>query len=172
MKKISNSKSLFMQLLALYFVVLFSFNVQAQNNWITLPNGETLTSDNDGPIIYYYENRNGEEKIRKLEDLKEDVKIIITLKDKPLALYKSKDALPKISLASVSSSLKQVHSTVISKIENIGVRLSTGKDIQSNYKVNHEYYTAINGIAMECSREMIQYIRELPEVKNVHLDRR
>jgi len=171
MEKTCNCKSRSIQILAVFFFLLLSLNIQAQNSWVTSPNAKKISPDKDGPYRYYYKIENGELKILKMEGPKEVVKIIVTLKDKPIALYKSENALRKRSLTSILSSLKQAHSNVTAKIENIATRLSTGSNFQYSYKINREYFTAINGMTIECNRAMIQQIRELPEVKNVYLDR-
>jgi len=171
MEKIINYRILRVQILVAYICLFLSISVQAQNSWISLPSGEKITAGEDEPQCYYYEIENGEVKIRKMEDPKDVVKVIVTLKDKPIALYKSKKGLRKVSLMSVLSSLKQTHSSVSSKIEQIASRLSSGSNFKYSFKINREYFTAINAMAMECNREMIRHIRELPEVKSVHLDR-
>jgi len=171
MEKIINYRILRVQILVAYICLFLSISVQAQNSWISLPSGEKITAGEDEPQCYYYEIENGEVKIRKMEDPKDVVKVIVTLKDKPIALYKSKKGLRKVSLMSVLSSLKQTHSSVSSKIEQIASRLSSGSNFKYSFKINREYFTGINGMAMECNREMIRHIRELPEVKSVHLDR-
>ena len=171
MEKIINHRILRVQILVVTICLFLAMNVQAQNKWMTLRNGVRNSSDKEGPQKVKYEIINGEMIIREIESPKEIVKIIVILKDNPLAQYKTEKALRKISLTNMISSLKQAHSEMIAKIDNIARNLSSSANFQYSYKIHRQYYTALNGMAMECNRGMIQYIRQLSEVKSVHIDR-
>jgi subtilisin family serine protease len=156
-------------ILALSFVVPFS-HVHPQDHWVTLPNGKQISANKNTPLFYTYHTENGKIKSLHVEDPQEVVKVIVTLKDDPLALYKKKYAFQKTSLATVQSTLQAAHSSVKSKISIIAQQLSAKTSFHYQYTVRREYYTAINGLALECNRGMMNYIRSLPEVKNVQLD--
>jgi subtilisin family serine protease len=170
MKNITGTRiRLTLGMLALSFVVPL-LNVLSQDRWVTLPDGKQIIANKNTPLSYTYHTENGELKSLHMEDPQEIVKVIVTLKDEPLALYKKKNALQKTSLEAYQSTLQAVHSSVKSKISTIAQQLSTKTNFHYQYTVRREYYTAINGVALECNRGMMSYIGSLPEVKNVQID--
>jgi subtilisin family serine protease len=169
MKNITGTRiPLTLGILALSLATLL--DVRAQYQWITLPNGNRVTVNRNAPVSYSYTTENGKLKSLHAEDPQEVVKVIVTLKDKPLALYWKKQALQKTSLATVQATLQAAHSSVKSKITTIAQELSARTNFHYQYTVRREYYTAINGMALECNRAMMEYIRSLPEVKDIQID--
>jgi subtilisin family serine protease len=155
--------------IALSFVMSLC-TVYGQTQWLRLPNDSIIQVNKNHPISYTYTKEHGKLKSLQVEDPQEVVKVIVTLKDEPLALYKKKYAFQKTSLATVQSTLQAAHSSVKNKISAIAQQLSAKTNFHYQYTVRREYYTAINGMALECNRGMMTYIRSLPEVKNVQLD--
>jgi subtilisin family serine protease len=145
--------------------------VQAQDQRMTLLGGNQVTVNKNAPFFYSYTTENGKLKSLQVEDPQEVVKVIVKLKDEPLALYKKKYAFQRTSLATVQSTLQAAHSSVKSKISAIAQQLSAKTNFHYQYTVRREYYTAINGMALECNRGLMRYIGSLPDVKNVQLDR-
>jgi subtilisin family serine protease len=158
-----------LEILALSFLVP-PLDVQAQYQGMTLLGRNQVSVNGNAPVFYSYTTENGKLKSLHVEDPQEVVKVIVTLKDKPLALYWKKHALQKTWLATVQATLQATHSSVKSKISTIAQELSAKTNFHYQYTVRREYYTAINGLALECNRGLMKYIQSLPEVKNVQLD--
>jgi hypothetical protein len=170
MKKITIKKIQLISIVAAFLLLPFK-STYAQEHWITLPDGKHMSVNKNEPVTISSTKENGNLKSLQTEDPKEVIKIIVTLKEKPLALYKEKSVLRKVSLINVKSTLQELHSSVKSKINRIAQQLSARSNFQYQYTVRREYYTSLNGMALECNRGMMEYIRSLPEVKNVQLDR-
>ena len=156
-------------LLAVSFLALFSNGV-AQNKSVNLPDGKRISINKNSLPSYSYTMKNGKAESVPSEDPHELVRVIVVLKDKPLALYRTKKAPDKISMTSVHSSLQAVHSSVKSKIAAIAQQLSSRGNFQYHYNVIRDYYEALNGIAVECNRGLLKYIRTMPEVQSVSYD--
>jgi subtilisin family serine protease len=106
------------------------------------------------------------------EDPQEVVRIIVTFKDQPLAAYHvNKQALQKISIASVYSSLQASHFSFMTALNTISQQLSNKFKSGYSYTVTRDYYRALNGVAIQCKRRMVESIRSLPIVKYVSIDR-
>jgi len=104
-------------------------------------------------------------------DPRAKVKLIITFKDQPLALYKKNALMKQASISSVFSSLQNSHSSFKSSLTDIKQNLSSQSHFAYDFKITREYYKALNGVALECNSGMISRISALPMVKYVALDR-
>ena len=99
------------------------------------------------------------------------VRLIVSFKDQPLALRHRKQSLQKSSVSTAFASLQSGHSGFRAALAAIGQQLSALSHADFSYSITHEYYRALNGVALQCKRGMIARIRELPTVKSISLDR-
>jgi len=105
------------------------------------------------------------------DNVQEKVRLIVMLKEQPLSVYnKSKSILKKSSVTSSYSTLQTSHSLFKASLDGVKQKLSVQSKSVYDYKINYEYYRALNGVAMECNRGMIGKIRALPMVKYVGID--
>ena len=98
------------------------------------------------------------------------VRLIVTLKEHALALSHRRASLQKSSLATALVSLHAGHASFQIALETIRQQLSARTKSDNSYTITHEYYRAINGVALQCKRGMIAMIRSLPMVANVSTD--
>jgi subtilisin family serine protease len=145
-------------------------NVQGQGQRVAQPGGKQAGGNARTPLIYSRAAESNGFKFLQAEDPHEVVKVIVTLKDKPLALHRKKGALQKTSLATVLSSLQAVHASVKSKLGAVAQQLSAGSNFHYRFTALRDYYRALNGIAMECNRGLLKNIRAMPEVQSVFFD--
>jgi len=155
------------------FLFLFFSNVYAQHyTEITTSNGEHIRLDNPNGTVYSVLSKDG--KIQSVQSLNPDevVRLIVTFKDPPLAVYQiNKSSLQRSSLSSVYTTLQASHESFRTALNNIQLQLSTQLKSDYSYIIKRDYYRALNGVALECKRGMISKIRALPMVKYVSMDR-
>ena len=95
----------------------------------------------------------------------------MTFKEKSLAAYQNKKSLlQKASLSSVYTSLQVSHTSFRTALNTIQQQLSIQSQSVYDYTIKRDYYRALNGVALECKRGMIEKIRALPMVQQVRLD--
>ncbi|MCG6915819.1 protease inhibitor I9 family protein, partial [bacterium BMS3Abin03] len=152
-----------------FFLFLFFSNVYAQHyTEITTSNGEHIRLDNPSGTVYSVLSKDG--KIQSVQSLNPDevVRLIVTFKDPPLAVYQiNKSSLQRSSLSSVYITLQASHESFRTALNNIQQQLSTQLKSDYSYIIKRDYYRALNGVALECKRGMISKIRALPMVKYV-----
>ncbi|MEJ2507618.1 MAG: S8 family serine peptidase, partial [Ignavibacteriaceae bacterium] len=157
---------------ALFFFPFFA-NVYAQHYIeITTSNGEHIRLDNPNGTVYSVLSKNG--KIQSVQTLnpEEAVRLIVTFIDPPLAVYQiNNSSQQKSSLSSAYATLQANHESFRTALNTIRMQLSTQLKSDYSYTIKHDYYRALNGVALECKRGMISKIRALPMVKYVSLDR-
>ena len=101
----------------------------------------------------------------------QSVRIIVSFKARPLATYQSKNSsLQKASVASIYSSLQSSHASFRTALDTLSHQLSRQSTSDYSYTISHEYYRALNGLALQCKRGMIAGIRALPMVSSVSID--
>ena len=154
-------------------VSMLSVNVRAQIYSETfLSNGDSISFDNPKGGFYSVITNNGKIQSVYKENPEEVVKIIVTFKDQPLAAYLfNRQVLHKVSIASVYASLQTSHSSFRTTLNTISQQMSRQLKSDYSYKISREYYRAINGVALQCKREMVYKIRSLPMVEYISEDR-
>lgn len=139
---------------------------------ITLSNGKHIRMDGPnsgaGAVII----KNGKVASIRKENPDEIVRLIVILKDRPLAAYKiKKTSLEKAAMSSVYASLQASHDNFRTALNNTSQQLSAQKKSYYSYTIKRDYYRSLNGVAMECKRGMIGRIRALPMVSYVSMDK-
>jgi hypothetical protein len=90
MKKVAISRiKLALGIMAVSFLTPV-MDICAQNSWITLPDGRRVSVDKNAPVFCSYTTEDGKLKSLQMKDPREVVKVIVMLKDRPLAQYKKK----------------------------------------------------------------------------------
>ena len=157
-------------LITLSFLIS-STKIFAQHHELYLSNGEHVRLDSPKGSVYSVLTKNGKIQSVHMINPEEVVRVIVTFKDRPLSVYQVKDSmLLKTSLASVYTSLQASHMSFRTALNNIQQQLSAQLKSDFGYTITRDYYRAMNGVAMECKRRMIDKIRALPMVQHVSLD--
>ncbi len=148
-----------------------SRNVYAQHSFETSPSdGGRVRLDNlngrassvfmkDGKILSSYTN-NPDEVVR----------LIVGFKEQPLTISHGTASLRKSSVSSLFASLQASHASFRTALDAILQQLSGQSKSDNSYTITHEYYRAMNGVALQCRRGMIPGIRAMSMVKSVSLD--
>lgn len=156
--------------IALSFLVSLA-NIFAQHRELYLSTGEHVSVDNPKGGSYSVVTKDGKIQSMHKDDPEEVVRVIVTFKDPPLAAYQDKSLLQKTSLLSVYASLQESHASFRTDLNNIRQHLSSQLKSDYSYTITHDYYRALNGVALECKRGMIYRIQALPTVEHVSPDR-
>jgi subtilisin family serine protease len=150
-----------------------SANVYAQHSSdIFLSNGKHLTPDKAGYGVSSLNMENAQIVSVQNEDPEEVVRLIVSFKDQPLSVYMPrKSTLQKTSISSVYSSMQTSHASFRTALTAVRQQLSARLNSDYSYTITREYYRALNGVALQCKRGMIERVRALPMVRQVSLDR-
>jgi subtilisin family serine protease len=152
--------------------LISSTNIYSQYHEFYLSNGEHIRLDNPKGAGYSVITKDGKIQSVHKDDPEEVIRIIVTFKDQPLAAYQDKQSsLQKTSLASVYASLQASHTSFRQALSTLRDQLSVQLNSDYSYTITRDYYRALNGVALECKRIMINKIRSLPMVKHVSPDR-
>ena len=158
-------------LAVIFLSFLFFENVNAQGFDKYYSNGDHFKVGKREAFVSSEKIENGKITSVKKENPVEAVRLIVTFKDKPLAVYVQKrSSLQKSSLLSVYAALQSGHESFRTALNTIRLQLSTQLKSDYGYTIKRDYYRALNGVALECKRGMIDKIRALPMVKHVYTD--
>ena len=156
-------------------LLIFPFftNSYAQNyTEITTSNGQHVRIDNPKRGVYSVVTKDGNIQPVHQENPDEVVRIIVTFKDPPLTIYRTKkSSLQKSPLSSAYTTLQASHESFRTALNTIRQQLSAQLKSDYGYTIKRDYYRALNGVALQCKRGMIDKIRALSMVKDVSLDR-
>ncbi len=94
-------------------------------------------------------------------DQNEIIDIIVTFKTPPLSLRKS-NSIRK------ASDLNDEHIKFKSDLEKFTSSLNNTISTQQTYKIHRDFYNAINGVSLKCTRRIMNHIQSLPMVKSIH----
>ena len=155
------------------FLFPFFTNVYAQHyTEITTSNGEHIRLDNPIGTVYSVLSKDGKIQSVQMLNPEEVVRLIVTFRDPPLAVYQvDKSPLQRSLLSSVYETLQAGHESFRTSLNTIQLQLSVQLKSDYSFTIKRDYYRALNGVALECKRRMINKIRTLPMVKYVSLDR-
>ncbi|MGD1045736.1 MAG: S8 family serine peptidase [Bacteroidota bacterium] len=157
-------------IIALSFLIS-STNIYAQHSKIIFSNGERTSYDKPKNVVGSAYIKDGKVQLMHKEDIDEEVRLIVTFKDQPLSIYQAKkSSLQKISLSSLYASLQIKHTSFKTSLNTIKQQLSFQLKSDYSYTIVRDYYRALNGVALQCKRGMIEKIRALPMVKYISLD--
>ena len=160
--------------IVIVFVILtFSTTIFAQHyKEIFLSNGEHVRIDKSNYGFSAVMMENGKVVSVQKDNPEEVVRVIVTFKEQPLTVYQhKKSSLQKSSLSSVYAAMQDRHISFRTALNTIRQQLSVQRKSDYNYTIKRDYYRALNGVALECKRGMINRIRTLPIVKHISLDR-
>lgn len=150
-------------ILLVFFILcnlLFLHDTHAQELTINRSNGERI-SLKPGETFAVTVEENGELKSLTTIDQNEILNIIVTFKTPPLSLQKSK------SIAKISA-LNNEHEIFKAELERLTSSLNKTSAVQQTYKINREFYIAINGVVLQCTRRLMNHIKSMPMVKAIH----
>jgi lactocepin len=159
--------------IVLIFIFLYCFCIQitngySQNQWIILPDGQRIDLPNSGSYSYSLETEDSKVNLFELEDPSEVVNVIVVFNDPPLAELMNLKSLAKASSTALTlSSLQMAHSQFKADLGKV-IQRSSAQNFQCTIK--HDYYRALNGIALKCNRGMLGHIRRMPDVKEIYND--
>jgi subtilisin family serine protease len=146
-------------------------NIYAQHSELVLSNGEHVRLDNPNGGVSSVIIKDGKVQSVQKENPQEIVHLIVTFKEKSLAAYQNKKSLlQKASLSSVYIALQASHASFRTALNTIQQQSSLRSQSVYDYTIKRDYYRALNGVALECKRGMIEKIRALPMVQQVRLD--
>ncbi len=138
---------------------------------IYLSNGRHVRIDNTKGGTYSVFSNNGRLQSVQMKNPEEEVRIIVTFKDRPLADYRiEKHSLQKTSIAVVYASLQSSHLAFRTALNAVSSQMTAQLKSDYGYKITRDYYSAINGVAMQCKRGMIDRLLALPMVEYVSPD--
>ena len=160
--------------IVIVFVILtFSTTIFAQHyKEIFLSNGEHVRIDKSNYGFSAVMMENGKVVSVQKDNPEEVVRVIVTFKEQPLTVYQhKKSSLQKSSLSSAYAAMQDRHISFRTALNTIRQQLSVQRKSDYNYTIKRDYYRALNGMALECKRGMINRIRTLPIVKHISLDR-
>ena len=153
------------------FVLLSPAGTSAQQHTQrALPNGEHVRLDNPNGHASSVLMKDGRIQSVQTDNPDDVVRLIVTFKEHAVALSHRKPSLQKSSLAAAFASLHAGHASFRTALESIRQQLSAQSKSDNSYTITHEYYRAINGVALQCKRGMIARIRVLPLVNSVSTD--
>ena len=156
----------------IFLSFLFFENVNAQGFNKYYSNGEHFQVGEREAFVSSDKIENGKIASVKKENPDEAVRLIVTFNDKPLAIYMQKrSSLQKSSLSSAYATLQASHESFRTALNTIRQQLSAQLKSDYGYTIKRDYYRALNGVALQCKRGMIDKIRALSMVKDVSLDR-
>ena len=155
------------------FIFPFFTNAYAQHyTEITTSNGQQVRIDNSKGGSYSFITKNGKIESVPQENPDEVEHFIVTFKDPPLAVYQTKkSSLQKSSISSAYATLQASHESFRTALNAIRQQSSAQMKSDNSYTIKRDYYRALNGVALQCKRGMIDKIRALSMVKDVSLDR-
>ena len=103
---------------------------------------------------------NGKLKSLTTIDQNEILDLIVTFKSSPLCLQKSG------SLAKAAA-LNTEHTIFKSELDKFTSSLQKTNATQLTYEIYREFYNAFNGVALKCTRRLMNYIKSMSMVKTI-----
>jgi len=129
--------------------VLLLTQVHAQG-YLVLPDGQRIAFKDSGPSMYRMITENGELKSFQMEDPEEIIPVIVTFKGAPLRAGRGKYSV------SSQAQLEAEHASFRAELEGLRRKLQTKVGFTCRYEITHEYYLAINGVALRTNRGFIR----------------